>query len=105
MLVARLVALPLLLTTVDGPVQPKPDFSGPGLAALSTIGGWVAAALLVVAIVVGLVGALLIVVGQLAKIGDLKTWGWRVVIGALVGVVVGGGIAGLVTLAQTLKIV
>lgn len=90
------VLLPLVVT----PPQPTPVLNGPGASILAVVGGWIAGLVLAAAVVVVIVGAALIVFGHLSNAPDSKTLGWKVVAGAMLGVIVAGSAAVLIHTAS-----
>lgn len=85
--------------------QPTPDWSGPGVSALGTLGG-VAIALVLAISVIGVItcgGALTL--GHLASHSRLHKAAVIGLISCICGVAVAGSAAGIVTFGQGLKVV
>jgi hypothetical protein len=99
--VARAHTRVSLLPSVD---QPSPDFSGPGVSALQTIGNVAFAIVLTLAIIGGLISAGAIVIGHVSSNGRVQKMGVVGLISCVAGVAVAGGIAGLVNWGQSLKV-
>lgn len=101
-----LPALNRIVSTVyaDGPTQPTPTFNGPLSSILTTVGGWAAGILLIGGVLTIVVGAILLITGSLTRHPEMKSWGWKVVIISAVAVIIGGSAAGIVALAQGLKV-
>jgi hypothetical protein len=78
--------------------------NGPLSGILLTIGGWAAGILLIAGVIGIIVGAILLVVGSLAKMPDAKSLGWKVILISPIAVIIGGSAAAIISLSQGMKV-
>jgi hypothetical protein len=92
------------LAGVSTVTSPPPNFSGPGSSALQTISGIVLGDVITVAVIAGLIGALLIVVGHFSSNHRVQKTGIIGVLSVIGGVAVAASIVGLINFGASLKI-